>query len=95
MMHDLPLPSGGEYHSRWGKLLLPQLYAWAGSIEDPFCANGQMGNVLENLWVHVFPNLASLEEADKQVVFKVVRALSSILIVLDNNIFCLGQKCTP
>jgi hypothetical protein len=53
-----------------------------------------MGDVLEDLWARVFPDV-DLEEADKQVVSKVVRALSSISMALNNDVFCLGRKCAP
>ncbi len=81
---DLPLPPGPEYLSKWGKTLLPQLYAWAGSIDDPFCANTKMAEEVDVLWERVFPDIV-LEEAAKPVVLKVVRAFSSILIVLINR----------
>jgi hypothetical protein len=71
--HDLPLPS--EYIPSWGKLLLPQLYAWAGSIDDPFCANSKMDDEIDVLWERVFPDIV-LENADKPVVLKVVRTFA-------------------
>jgi len=83
---DLPLPPGPEYLLKWGKTLLPQLFAWAGSTDDPFCANSKMGDEIVLLWERVFPDIV-LEEADKPVVLKVVRTLSSTLIALINHVF--------
>jgi hypothetical protein len=82
--HDLPLPS--EYLPNWGKILVPQLCAWAGSLDDPFCANKKMNNEIDVLWEHVFPDII-LEDADKPVVLKVVRTLSSTLIAVINYLF--------
>jgi len=75
---DLPLPRL-EHHLRWGKVFLPLLYAWAGSLNDPFGMNGKMANKVEIIWMHVFPDVV-LKEADKPVVIKVVRAFSQNLI---------------
>jgi len=90
---DLPLPSLG-HHSKWGKVFLPQLYAWAGSLDDPFGVNGKMANEVEIIWMRVFPDVV-LEEADKPVVIKVVRALSRTLITRSNPGLCLERKISP
>ena len=71
---DLPLPPGPDNLLKWAKQFLPQLYAWAGSTDDPFCANGKMANVVEVIWQRVYPGTV-LEDADKPVVLKVVSAL--------------------
>ena len=65
---------------------MPQLCAWAGSIGDPFCANKKMVNEIDVLWERVFPDVV-LEDADKPVVLKVVRTLSSMLIAVINHLF--------
>ena len=75
---DLPLPRL-EHHLRWGKVFLPLLYAWAGLLDDPFGVNGKMANKVEIIWMHVFPDVV-LEEVDKPVIIKVVRAFSQNLI---------------
>ena len=68
--YDLPLPS--DYIPNWGKFLVPQLCAWAGSMDDPFSANKKMANEVVNLWERVFPEFP-LQEADKPDVLAVVR----------------------
>lgn len=72
---DLPLPPGPEYQSRWTKIYVAQLWAWAGSTGDPFGTNGKMANEVEVIWKRVFPDIV-LEEEDKLIVLKVVRAIS-------------------
>jgi hypothetical protein len=72
---DLPLPPGPEYQSKWTKIYVAQLWAWAGSTGDPFGTNGKMANKVEVIWKHVFPDVI-LKEEDKPVVLKVVRAIS-------------------
>ena len=72
---DLPLPPGSEYQTKWTKIYVSQLCAWAGSTGDPFGTNGKMANKIEVIWKRVFPDVV-LEEEDKPVVIKVVRALS-------------------
>jgi len=73
---DLPLPPGSEYQTKWTKVYVPQLYAWAGSTSDPFGTNGKMAIEVEVIWKRVFPNVALEDEEDKHVVVKVVRAIS-------------------
>jgi len=73
---DLPLPPGPEYQLKWGKVFLPQLYAWAGSTNDPFGANGKMADEVEIIWDRVFPDVVLEDAEDKRVVLKVVRALT-------------------
>jgi hypothetical protein len=48
---------------------------WAGSTGDPFSANKRMAGEIETLWQLIFPSAAVLDEEDKLVVFKVVRAV--------------------
>ena len=74
---DLPLPSGSRYHLKWTKEYLPQLYSWAGSINDPFGANGKMAVEVEVIWERTFPDIV-LEVADIPTVLRVVRALSEL-----------------
>jgi len=90
---DLPLPSP-EHHAKWGKVFLPQLYAWAGSLDDPFGVNGKMANKVQIIWMRIFPDVA-LEKVDKPVVIKVVRALSQILIACYNPGLHLEWKISP
>ena len=56
----------------WGKLFVPQLCAWAGSIDDPFGANSKLNDEIDVLWERVYPDIV-LENADKPVVLKHVR----------------------
>jgi len=90
---DLPLPSL-EHHSRWGKLFLPWLYAWAGLLDDPFSVNGKMANEVEIIWMCIFPDIV-LEEVDRPLVIKVVRALSQNLIAHYNPGVFLERKSPP
>ena len=90
---DLPLPSL-EHHLKWGKAFLPQLYAWAGSLSDPFGVNGKMANEVGIIWMRVFPDVV-LEDADKPVVIRVVRALSRTLVVRYNPGLHLEWKISP
>jgi len=76
---DLPLPPDPEYFGKWGKVYLPQLYAWAGSTNDPFGANGKMAGEVEVIWKRVFPDV-DVDKMDQYVILKVVRAPSWTLI---------------
>ena len=64
---------------------MPQLCAWAGSIDDPFSANKKMADEVDNLWERVFPEFP-LQDADKPDVLAVVRTFrqQSTLIALIN-----------
>ena len=72
---NLPLPPDPEYFAKWGKVFVPQLYAWAGSTNDPFGANGKMASEVEVIWKRVFPDV-DIDETDQYVVLKVVRVIS-------------------
>ena len=89
---DLPLPPGSKYQMKWSKEYLPQLYAWAGSINDPFGANGQMSDEVDIIWERIFPDIP-LEAADKPTVLKVVRALFWTVTTSNNLGLCLGRRC--
>ena len=75
---DLPLPPSTEHQTKWTKTYVPELFAWAGSTDDPFGANGRMADEIEAIWERVFPDVI-LEDDDKPVVLKVVRALLILL----------------
>jgi len=82
---DLPLPLDPEYFGKWGKVYLPQLYAWAGSTDDPFGANGKMAGEVKVIWKRVFPDV-DIDKMDQYVILKVVRAPSWTLIAPHYNL---------
>jgi hypothetical protein len=71
---DLPLPPDPKYFTKWGKVFVPQLYAWARSTNDPFGANAKMASKVEVIWKHVFPDV-NIDETDQYVVLKVVSVI--------------------
>jgi len=74
---DLPIPYSRVYTDKWRKQFVPNLLAWAGSLEDPFGTNGQLNSEIVNLWKEVFPELAlSQRSKDMEIVQTVVRALT-------------------
>lgn len=68
---DLPLPQGGKNAQSWKKAFLPSLLAWAGVHKDPFGLNGELYNVVTQIWLAVFPGV-TLEENDVTNLVKVV-----------------------
>jgi len=68
---DLPLPQGGRNAQNWKKAFLPSLLAWAGAHEDPFGLNGELYDVVTEIWSTVFPGVP-LEENDVTNLVKVV-----------------------
>jgi len=68
---DLPLPQGGRNAQNWKKAFLPSLLAWAGAHEDPFRLNGELYDVVTEIWSTVFPGVL-LEENDVTNLVKVV-----------------------
>ena len=91
---NLPLPPDPEYFAKWGKVFVPQLYAWAGSTNDPFGANAKMAGEVEVIWKHVFPDV-DIDETDRYVVLKVVRVIFCTLKARYNlGVFRLEQRST-
>ena len=68
---DLPLPRGGGHVQIWKRAFLPSLLTWAGAQEDPFGVNGELYDVVTDIWLHTFPGL-TLEENDITNLVKVV-----------------------
>jgi hypothetical protein len=68
---DLPLPRGGKHLQIWKKAFIPSLFAWAGAHEDPFVVNGELPDVVTDIWSRVFPGV-TLEEDSIVNVVKVV-----------------------
>lgn len=68
---DLPLPRGGGHVQAWKRVFLPSLLAWAGAHEDPFGVNGDLYDVITDIWSGVFPSV-TLEQSDIVILQKVV-----------------------
>jgi len=71
---DLPFPQGGRHVQNWKKTFLPLLLAWAGAHKDPFRLNGELYNVVMDIWAQVFPSI-TLEENDIVILVKVVTSI--------------------
>lgn len=71
---DLPFPRGGRHVQNWKKTFLPLLLAWAGAHEDPFGLNGELYDVVTDIWARVFPSV-TLEENDIVILVKVVTSI--------------------
>ena len=68
---DLPLPRGGGHVQIWRRAFLPSLLTWAGAQEDPFGVNGELYDVVTDIWLHTFPGI-TLKENDVTNLVKVV-----------------------
>jgi len=68
---DLPLPRGGGHVQLWKRAFLPSLLTWAGAQEDPFGVNGELYDVVTDIWLHTFPGI-TLGESDVTNLVKVV-----------------------
>jgi hypothetical protein len=53
---------------------MPQLYAWAGSTDNPFGANAKMASEVEVIWKHIFPDV-DVNEMDQYMVLKVASVI--------------------
>ena len=84
---DLPIPHNRVYTDKWHKQFVPNLLAWAGSLEDPFGTNGQLtcGEIV-NLWNKVFPEVVlGHGSKDLAIVQSVVCALTRTEIAYYNG----------
>lgn len=68
---DLPLPRGGGHKQTWRRSFVPLLLSWAGAHEDPFATNGDLHDVVTEIWMDVFPRVG-LEVDNIMVLVKVV-----------------------
>jgi hypothetical protein len=81
---DLPIPSDHTYTEKWCKQFVPNLLAWAGSLEDPFGMSGQLNSEIINLWEDVFPDIVlSHRSKDIVIVQSVVCAVECECRLLD------------
>jgi hypothetical protein len=87
---DLPFPRGGRHIQIWRKVFVPTLLAWAGSQEDPFGTNGQMGGEIEKIWKQIYPTI-TLDETNYEALQNVVSAESNRLSE-DSNIFVVRKR---
>ncbi|KAI0302879.1 hypothetical protein B0F90DRAFT_179304 [Multifurca ochricompacta] len=56
-MADMPFSRGSAHTKRWRKVFIPALLSWAGSIEDPFGANGQVEGIIREIWCVAYPDI--------------------------------------
>src|SRR5260221_1590705 len=54
---DLPFPRGGGHVQIWRRSFVPLLLAWAGAHENPFGVNGELCDVVTDIWLRVFPSI--------------------------------------
>src|SRR6266404_317539 len=67
-INSLPLPYTGAYLNKWHRVFMPSLVKWAGSIDDPFGANGKMNDIIVDLWENIYPDIPLNDEKLKVVI---------------------------
>ncbi|KAF8811059.1 hypothetical protein BYT27DRAFT_7253190 [Phlegmacium glaucopus] len=58
---SLPFPRGSAarpFVKKWRKTFKPTLIQWASTMQDPFGTNLVMDTVVEEIWMHTFPDIS-------------------------------------
>ena len=64
----LPMPQTRDYINKWRRLFTPSLVKWAGSLDDPFGANGKMNDAFDTLWKDIYHDIPLDDEKMRDVV---------------------------